>query len=257
MNATATARRAGVEGVFNIVRFNWPRYATALVAAVGALVIATVTPATPAVRMALPITALIAACWGLASLAVSHFVYARSGADKWDWLLDLLPSRPQRWANVHAGLDQTTPVLRQLLPHSHGVVIDLFDPALMTERSIRRARRLCGSSDADYRGLRSLPHVGARSFDTVFLLRAARGLRRPRDRDELFRQLHRLVRPRGYVVLVEHMGDRVNFLAFGPGFLHFYPRHEWLRLAAQHGFAVDAERRVTPFLRAFVLRRVP
>jgi hypothetical protein len=56
-------------------------------------------------------------------------------------------------------------------------------------------------------------------------------------------------------VVVEHLRDLANTLAFGPGALHFLPRREWLRLAAASGLALHDEARLTPFVRAFFLAR--
>ena len=46
-----------------------------------------------------------------------------------------------------------------------------------------------------------------------------------------------------------------NFIAFGPGFLHFYPRRQWRHLARQAELAIESEFRITPFIAVFVFRR--
>ena len=54
--------------------------------------------------------------------------------------------------------------------------------------------------------------------------------------------------------MIEHMRDPANFLAFGPGFVHFFSRSTWLRALSDAGLSVREEFALTPFLRGFVCR---
>ena len=55
------------------------------------------------------------------------------------------------------------------------------------------------------------------------------------------------------MVLVEHLRDWVNAVAFGPGFWHFHSETTWRHDLREAGLRVEAERKVTPFVRCFTL----
>ena len=255
--ATRTAEdRSPYHGVLQIVRFNWPHYVVggaALLLAAAALALLPL----PRPEQVLATVGLCCAVgWMIASIVVSHIVYDRSPLHTWRWVLDVLPQRPARWLNLHAGLDESTPALRHLLGGS-GHTFDIYRADAMTESSIVRARRGAAadtsSQSADFAHL----PVNTGSVDAAFLLFAAHELRRPGDRLALFLELRRALRPRGRVVLCEHLRDAWNFAAFGPGFLHFLPRSAWTRVAAESRFDVEREFSITRFVRIFVLRRTP
>ncbi len=84
---------------------------------------------------------------------------------------------------------------------------------------------------------------------------AAHELRRHEARVQLFRELARVLRPGGEVALVEHLRDWANFLAFGPGFLHFFSKRSWRRAADAAGLQVRTDWSMTPFVHVFMLRR--
>jgi len=193
--------------------------------------------------------------WLFSSLLVSHYVYDRSPLYDLNWVRRELPKAPQRWINVHAGVDETSQLLAQLFPRAVGEILDIHDPEEMTEASIRRARRthrlLMRSKPADWRAL----PIADDTIDAAFLFFAAHEFRRDEARTQLFRELARVLRSDGELSIVEHVRDCANFLAFGPGFLHFFSRSDWLRTAAAAGLQVRTEKSITPFVRVFTLRK--
>ncbi len=242
-----------MRGVIQIVRFNWPFYAMSIAALACAIVIVPRIPIA-ALRLPMAVAAGCAAFWTVGSLLVSFVVYDRSGLTSWNWITRVLPAHRSTWINIHAGLDESTPALTAMLG-SGGRVFDIFDAVEMTEPSIARARRLArnvvAAEPIDYHHL-PLPPA---SVDSAFLFLAAHELRSDRSRTALFEELRRVLAQQGRIIVAEHLRDWANFLAFGPGFLHFHARRTWLRSFRHARLAVDAEFSITPFVRVFVLRR--
>jgi SAM-dependent methyltransferase len=243
-----------VRGVLQIVRFNWPFFVAeplvVLLAGIGATVLAGVA------QLVLAGLVVTAGYWTVASLIASYWVYDASILTRWTWLAEYFPAAPRRLANLHSGFDDTSHTLRQAFPEAQWLTWDLYDPAQMTEASIARARRASSGPRAERVDAASLPAHTA-ELDGAFLIFAAHEFRTAAGRETLFAELHRVLKPNGKLVLVEHMRDLPNFVAYGPGFLHFLGRAEWLRLARVTGFEINHELRVTPFVRVFVLRRSP
>jgi len=237
------------------VRFNWPHYAAGASAVALSLAALRFVPMPAAVRVFAWIGILLAAFWTVASLVVSHWVYDRAGICELHWLERALADVPARWVNLHAGFDEFTIRLRVLFPQSHGAVWDFEDARTMTEPSIARARRIATAAP---RALRvnyvSLPEQDG-ALDAVFLIFAAHELRSRRARARFFCELFRTLRPAGSLLLLEHLRDWANSLAFGFGALHFLSRDEWLRAAGGAGFKLEREFSITPFVRAFIFRR--
>jgi hypothetical protein len=242
-------------GVLQIVRFNWPRYAAGAGAVVFSLAALRFVPLPAAARVFVWFGILPIAFWTGASLVVSHWVYDRAGIYDLQWVKAALVDVPDRWVNLHAGFDECTRGLRALFPHSHGLVWDFEDAQVVTEPSIKRARRtVTGAPRALRVNYASLPE-GDCALDAAFLIFAAHELRLRQARSRFFRELFRTLRPAGTMLLLEHLRDLPNTLAFGFGALHFLSRGEWLRAAGGAGFELEREFSITPFVRVFLFRR--
>jgi SAM-dependent methyltransferase len=249
------ASRGKYAGVLDILQYNLRFYVASVcaLAGIGLLLWMRVLPRV--VEGMLIGAAVLIAFWSVSSLLTSFYIYDYAQVMRWDWLPRMLLFSPQRWANVHAGLDESTLKLRQLFPGTDSAVVDIYDAREMTEPSIARARQMHPATAVALSGkLNALP-LADKACDTVFLLFAAHEIRQPARRMEFFREITRVLDGPGQVVLVEHLRDWKNFVAFGPGFLHFHSRSEWLRVVQAAGLEVAREESVTPFVRCFVMRR--
>jgi ubiquinone/menaquinone biosynthesis C-methylase UbiE len=135
--------------------------------------------------------------------------------------------------------------------------LDIFDQTFMTASSISRARRRTAQAHAAIACSPTALVLADQSCDAVVVAFTAHEIRDPRARERFFEELTRVLRPGGKLVLVEHLRDLANLLAFGPGFLHFLPRHEWLRLASHATLSIASEMRITPWVMALALERSP
>lgn len=248
--ATTTLQRGPLAGVGNIMRFNWPFYALAAGAALLLGAAAAWGPTGLRVYAGLALLAVLLPA-GL-SLLASWYVYDYSTLYRFSWL-PAAPA-PRQIVNVHAGFDETSARLRARFPAAALQVFDFYDPQLHTEASIRRAR----AAVAPYPGTVAvrpsalpLPTAGT---DHLFVLLAAHEIRDPDQRVAFLRELGRVLAPAGRAVVVEHLRDPANFLAYTVGFLHFYSRATWLRAFRAAGLQLESELKITPLVSAFILR---
>jgi ubiquinone/menaquinone biosynthesis C-methylase UbiE len=250
-----TAARGKFTGVTQIIKYNTPYYVVGLCAILGIGLLLWSQLLSRSVRAVLVGASFIAIFWTLSSLLASYYVYDYVGVTSWSWLPGMLLFRPRQWLNVHAGLDESTNILAQLFPGSSYMVLDVYDSRAMTEPSIAKARRLSPSDQpATSSKLDALPLPDC-DRDTAFLLFTAHEIRHRGRRMQFLQEVARVMTDSGQLLLVEHLRDWKNFVAYGPGFLHFYSSNEWLRVAREAGLTVERECPVTPFVRCFVMRK--
>jgi SAM-dependent methyltransferase len=237
-----------------IAGYNWPLYAVAGFGIVAGVVVASWSALPVPLRWLAAIGAALAGWFACASFLAFHWMFDRSELTRGEWIAREFDPAPARWVRINAGLEETSAPLHEVFPSSEGKVLDIYDPASMTEPAITRARQQQGGMAAIRAQFDALPVEDAWG-DLVFVMLAAHEIRNRSARETFFKELARIVAPQGKVVIVEHLRDLAAVLAFGPGVFHFFPRAEWLRLGSLAGLEVERERRITPFVRVFIYRR--
>lgn len=241
------------QGVLQILRFNWRFYLATATGASAMLIASLFLPSLAGTGLRL--CTIPALFWLGSSLLVSHYVYDRSPLYDLTWISRALARPPRQWIDIHCGLDEISDRLAAVFPDTAGRVVDIFDPRVMTETSIRQAQGVHSGTipalPVHYDNLNSPTD----SFDAAFSIFAAHELRRHAQRVNLFAEIERILVPGGEFVLVEHSRDWPNFLAFGPGFLHFFSRHTWQSATSEAGLALRTEFSMTPFVHVYILEK--
>lgn len=241
--------RHPLQGVLNIVRFNWHFY---LIAVVGTIIGLLIAWQLGGVFISVGwIIATLVFGTSLVSLIVSWYVYDQANLYAFNWVN--LPAQPETIVNIHAGFDETSLLLAQRYPESQLRVFDFYDPVLHTEVSIKRARAAYpaypGTVPVTTDNLPLLPT----STDVIFLTLAAHEIRDDREREVCFTILRKALRPEGRIIVTEHLRDLPNFMAYTLGFLHFLSRNTWRSTFRAAGLTIAREQKVTPFITVFNL----
>ncbi len=243
--------RHPLQGVTNIIRFNWHFYLLAVGGVLIGLLIANWLGGwwlVVGVSIAFAVLATT-----VTSLLVSWYVYDQSNLYRFDWLGDL--DKPVTIVNIHAGFDETSALLAGRFPAAQLRVLDFYDPALHTEISIQRARK----AYAPYPGTEAITStklpLADKSVDLIFLLLAAHEIREDQERIQFFKLLHRALKPSGKIIVAEHLRDRANFLAYSVGAYHFLPDATWSATFTGAGFQQVEELKINPFITAFTLTK--
>jgi SAM-dependent methyltransferase len=225
-----------------VIRFNWPKYLGA--AAIAASALAAGAAGAPGwIRYPLWAAGVPGAVWTLTSLAATWWVYEHRKV--YERLTTDLPN-VGNWSAVHAGFDDSVPVLRASIGRPPAAVAQI---AIRPGASLRRARKLSQRPAAD--GLPLTPG----SLDSIFVTFAAHEVRGTAGQRALFTALQRALRPGGRLIVTEHSRDAANFMVYGPGALHFQPLATWYARAAEAGLTQANQMSITPFVRRVVFQR--
>jgi len=242
--------RKPFQGVLNILRFNWHFYllSACILTALSILYILL-----PSYRIYLLFVGLLTVISSFVSLLSAYYIYDLSELYSFKWIPAM--GMDKRVINISAGFDEISGILRDKYPNSELEVFDFYDPKKHTEVSIKRAR----NAYPRYPGTRrvqthSFP-LGDDAADKVFVMLSAHEVRDTKERVEFFQEIRRIMKSDAQLIVVEHLRDRANFIAFNFGFFHFYTRSTWQSCFKRADFMIRNEIKITPFISAFILEK--
>ena len=243
-------KRRKFQGVLNILSFNRHFYVFGLLALVF-LFASRLFIQWPNFLFWLTVAAFI---YGLIMpLIVSAYVYDFSGYYNLHWLTKLVSNsgKIKLITNINAGFDETSFIIKDKFPESDLKVFDFYNAKRHTEPAIIRARKVSLVYPNTQSILSNLIPLDDNTVDIVFLLSAVHEIRSHDEKVQFLKECHRICKPHGKVIMVEHLRDLPNFVAFSVGFTHFFSRFVWKNAFQRAGFTSFRETKFTPFMSIF------
>jgi SAM-dependent methyltransferase len=246
-------KRRKLQGVLNILSFNRHFYVLGL-AVLALLFTSRLFIQWPGIVFLLVIVAFL---YGLLMpLIVSAFVYDLSGFYHFNWLDSQVKDMTgiNVIVNINAGFDETSFIIKNKFPHADLKVFDFYNAKRHTEPAIKRARKVSTVYPNTQQIESSSIPLKEKTVDIVFLLSAVHEIRSQEEKILFLKECHRICKPEGKVIMVEHLRDFPNFLAFTIGFTHFFSRSTWKNAFKSAGFSSFQETKFTAFMSIFTRR---
>ena len=250
MDLTIKKRPFG-SGVANIVRFNWPFYFFACAAIAVLSVVFSLTTESWFLLLAI-LVSLPVAC----SLIAALWIYDCSTLYQLPFIEFQPNSSGKTVISVTAGLDEVSSTLRERFPGAQLRLLDFYDDQKHGEPSIRRAR-CCYSLPPETEIIdtnKALP-VACSSVSLIIGFLSLHEIRDENERVAFLQELAAALAPEGRLIVVEHVRDLPNALAFTLGVFHFHLRRSWLENFDSAGLTLTGETKITPLIRIFTLQK--
>jgi len=242
--------RRRFQGVLNILSFNRHFYVIGL-CVLAVLLFIHFLAVWPTIVLWLILLAFIYSL--IMPLVVSAYVYDFSGYYKFDWLKKVVNDNEKInvIVNINAGFDETSFIINNKFPEADLRVFDFYNAKQHTEPAIIRARKVSLTyPNTQQIASNSIP-LTDNSADIIFLLSAAHEIRSHDEKVQFLKECYRLCKPGGKVIMVEHLRDFPNFLAFSVGFTHFFSTSVWRDAFRRAGFSSFRKTKFTPFMSIF------
>lgn len=243
--------RKPLQGVGNIIRFNWHFYVGVILLCVALYFLKNILPNHLKFIFNTAIySALLVTC---TTLIVSLYVYDLSGLYTLKWLQNC--NKNIEIININAGFDETSELLKAKYSKSNLTVLDFYDPQKHTEISIKRARKAYPAFSNTITTTTSDLPLQSNSADKIFVIFSAHEIRDEHERVIFFEELNRIIKPNGEIYVTEHLRDLPNFLAYNIGFLHFLNRKSWHRVFSKSDLMIKSEKKLNSFITNFTLTK--
>lgn len=243
--------RSAFQGLWNVIRFNKHFF---IVAFFLIIILCVVVQYTTGVCNYLAERAvLILLCINLCSLMVTYYIYDFSGLYEMNFLKELDFKKDESIININAGFDETSAILKKKINPKRLQVIDFYNPEKHTERSIKIARKAYPPYLGTIKAKSNAFLLPSGIADKVFAIFSIHEIRDHKEREACILEIKRVLKQNGQLIIIEHLRDPINFLAYNIGFLHFFSHKTWLKAIMNCDMNVLKTKKITPFLNMYII----
>lgn len=193
----------------------------------------------------------------LAALWTAHKLYDADTLQSDDLLFAMSQAQPtDKLANIDLGLRQQAIMLSRHLTTGKITVIDVYNPQLAAGASLARARLQAPSTKQDPRlawfdGHINLLPMPDSSVTAVFMSQVLSEFGQHGDRQTLLREIRRILKPNGRLLLTEQTASWLNWLLVGTSSAKLQPAEYWRDLLLEAGFDIHRQENIQGLTNCF------
>lgn len=240
--------RKPLQGLSNIIRFNWHFYLMLIVFFV--VVFLSKSQFSKEFQTVFNVGIALAILTLSISLLVSYYVYDLSDLYQLKWIE---VANGKKLLNINAGFDETSEIIINKFPSTDLTICDFYNHDKHTEISIKRARQAYPPNPKTFTVTTGKLPFSENIFDKSFAILSAHEIRNENERVQFFRELNRVTK--GQIFVTEHLRDFNNFMAYTIGIFHFHSRQSWMQTFTKSNLKIMREIKTTPFVTTFVLEK--
>jgi ubiquinone/menaquinone biosynthesis C-methylase UbiE len=245
--------RKPFQGITNIIRFNWHFYVIAI--ALVFIIFFCNQLLNNNYHFYAAMLCIVITATTLISALASFYIYDLSNLYGLHWLDKLNIGEDGSMININAGFDETSELLYSKYPDAELIVFDFYDPEKHTEISIKRARKVY----PPYKDTRQISTdfipLKDNSADNILVIFAAHEIRNDNERVVFFKELNRVIKYSGKIIITEHVRNLPNFFVYNIGAFHFLSASCWSATFSKADLIVCEKIKITPFITTFILTK--
>jgi ubiquinone/menaquinone biosynthesis C-methylase UbiE len=252
-------RKPQYSGAISTLLYNWPIFSGALLFSLIALVVSIVINNLWSWVLLVGAIGVLGLVFNI--LAASFIVYDWGQKREYDRLAELGNlSEANVVIDITCGKLRGTRGLLSRFQQGHYFVIDIYDAQKMTDAALRRAREMEPPLAAGRRIYRrtgtydGLP-IPPNWADVIYCSFSLHELQHETDRQAIFAEFARILKPNGKLLMAEHGRDLFNFVAFGPGVLGFLAPVTWAKHITEAGLVIQHHERWRGLVHLWVAER--
>jgi SAM-dependent methyltransferase len=160
------------------------------------------------------------------------------------------------FAYINMAFRQWAIELAHRLTSGQAIVIDVYSPQWAANRALARRRRQMPHAIPDPRldwraGEISLLPLPNDSVSTAILCQIMGEFWQAGDREVLLKEIFRILKPNGRILVAERARTQINWLVMGPRALSLPTKEQWRQHFSNAGFHLRSEREMAGLIHCF------
>jgi len=243
--------RSKFQGVKNIINFNSHQYITALVSILISFIFYSINFLN--LKIIFLILIILISFNVLSSIIFSYIIYDKSDLYRFDGIR--FSGENLTILNITAGFDETTVILKNKFPNSDFLVLDFYNEETHTELSIKKARKIYPQGEDVVKIITTDIKFRENFADKIFLIFSLHEVRNRREKIKFINELYRVLKDGGEIVIIEHLRNLNNFIAYSVGFFHFYSDNYWRNVFKESKFIDIESFKINSFIKLYNLKK--